>query len=102
MLALPEGESTIWARHRERLDVVGPWPVFERQLADVLKAALVDYDGAHLLDRDGTRWAFGGGGDGSGGELLYGAPPQRIGAPRDPRWALVRVRVSVEVLDGVL
>jgi hypothetical protein len=103
MLALPVGpEGADIARGREwgpRLHVRGRWPEVERELSAVLHAALADPDRAHIVRIGGKDWAFSG--PSAAGELLHGAPLQFIGRPRDPAWALVRVRMSVEVLDGL-
>ena len=102
MLALPVGpegrEMAAYHDWRERCEIVGPWLRLERDLAESLTAALVDYDGAHLLDWGGKRWMFAG----APGQQLVGGPLLFRGDQHDPAWARVRVRVSVEVLDGVL
>jgi hypothetical protein len=86
-----------WDRTRHLREVTGPWLAFERELSASLTAELHDEDGAHLLDHAGKRWMFV-----ASGDALMGTPLRFRGEPVDAAWALVRVRVSVEVLDGVL
>ena len=70
----------------------GAWAAFER---DVARA--VTHQPTVIFDSDGGRWlATGGAGTLDGTEMLVA----RVGG--SDGWALVRVRVTVEVLDGVL
>ena len=90
ILALGGGEAYEWRRYMERTTVVGPWPAFERDLSAALLARVAP-DRVQMI---GPWAAFPGDGP---GELLLA----RVGdGPKS--WAEVRVRVTVEVLDGVL
>lgn len=102
MLALEAGEDSAWEwlKFRERCEVTGPWPAFEQRVADVVLAGITDYDGAQIVDHDGERWLFVT--EGCGPDELMGAPVRYRGEADSGAWARVRVRVSVEVLDGVL
>lgn len=79
--ALPEGESDSWRRYRDRCAVVGPWPGLERSIRDWLVETA-------WLRCDGPRHAW-----------PTPRPDELEIIAGDGRWA--RVRVTVEVLDGL-
>lgn len=91
-LALPVGpegrELANWAPQIAR----GPWRTLERDLADDVLVHLTD----RVTPMTSTGWALTGSLCGGLGQF------EAWDIERPERWAQVRVRVSVEVLDGVL
>ena len=81
MLALGGGEAYEWNRYQEKAVVTGPWPAFEREAAAaIIQNAWwsdVNSEFGHAREPDEL--------------IVYGSGGS---------WA--RVRVTVEVLDGVL
>jgi hypothetical protein len=84
VLALPEGEADSWRRYRDRCTVRGPWPTIEAQIL------------AQLTDRawrmDDRTFGFWPAFDDDPGLLEW----------EDQSGGWARIRVTVEVLDGVL
>lgn len=82
MLALPEGHADAARRFIDRCRVTGPWPAVEREAAEALVRLAVGLDNLTFWPTD------------QDDELFIGLPWT------GQSWA--RVRVSVEVLDGIL
>ena len=84
--ALPEGESTFWQTYMSRCEARGPWPETERSILSDLVWRLVV----------GTLQP----GAGEHGFWSCRGPDEMLWQhPDGSRWA--RVRISVEVLDGI-